>query len=60
MYPPQKQERGIIQISIGGEAFASSPSLKDMAVGALAIAEPGHRAAERYPVQAALHKPAIA
>ena len=46
---------GIIQISTGGGAFASGSSLKDMALGAIAIAEHVHRAAERYPIYVALH-----
>src|SRR5205814_1876054 len=46
---------GIIQISTGGGAFASGTSLKDMALGAIAIAEHVHRAAERYPIYVALH-----
>src|ERR1700751_2736725 len=46
---------GVIQISTGGGAFASGSSLKDMALGAIAIAEHVHRAAERYPVYVALH-----
>lgn len=46
---------GIIQVSTGGGAFASGSSLKDMALGAIAIAEHVHRAAERYPVYVALH-----
>src|SRR4051812_7469182 len=46
---------GIIQVSTGGGAFASGTALKDMAVGAISIAEHVHRAAERYPVYVALH-----
>ena len=46
---------GIIQVSTGGGAFASGSSLKDMALGAIAIAEHVHRAAERYPIYVALH-----
>jgi fructose-bisphosphate aldolase, class II len=46
---------GIVQISTGGGAFASGLSLKDMALGAIAIAEHVHRAAERYPIYVALH-----
>src|SRR4051794_18952938 len=37
---------GIIQVSTGGGAFASGSALKDMALGAIAIAEHVHRAAE--------------
>jgi fructose-bisphosphate aldolase, class II len=46
---------GITQVSTGGGAFASGSSLKDMALGAIAIAEHVHRAAERYPIYVALH-----
>ena len=45
---------GIIQVSTGGGAFASG-ALKDMALGAISIAEHVHRAAARYPVYVALH-----
>ena len=46
---------GIIQVSTGGGAFASGASVKDMALGAISIAEHVHRAAARYPVFVALH-----
>jgi fructose-bisphosphate aldolase class II len=46
---------GIIQVSTGGGAFASGSSVKDMALGAISIAEHVHRAAERYPIYVALH-----
>src|SRR3954469_13227347 len=46
---------GIIQVSTGGGAFASGSALKDMALGAIGIAEHVHRAAERYQVYVALH-----
>ncbi|MGE5238126.1 MAG: class II fructose-bisphosphate aldolase, partial [Chloroflexota bacterium] len=46
---------GIIQISTGGAAFASGSSVKDMALGAMSIAEHVHRLAERYPIYVALH-----
>ena len=46
---------GIIQVSTGGGAFASGSSVKDMALGAVSIAEHVHRAAERYPIYVALH-----
>jgi fructose-bisphosphate aldolase class II len=51
----ESKSDGIIQISTGGGAFASGSSLKDMALGAIAIAEHVHRAAERYPIYVALH-----
>ena len=46
---------GIIQVSTGGAAFASGAALKDMALGAISIAEHVHRAAARYPIYVALH-----
>jgi fructose-bisphosphate aldolase class II len=46
---------GIIQVSTGGGAFASGSSVKDMALGAISIAEHVHRAAARYPIFVALH-----
>src|SRR6201987_841340 len=51
----ESKSDGIIQISTGGGAFASGSSLKDMALGAIGIAEHVHRAAERYPIYVALH-----
>jgi fructose-bisphosphate aldolase class II len=46
---------GIIQVSTGGAAFASGSSVKDMALGAISIAEHVHRVANRYPIYVALH-----
>ncbi len=46
---------GIIQVSIGGGAFASGSAVKDMALGAVSIAEHVHRAARRYDIYVALH-----
>ena len=46
---------GIIQVSTGGGSFASGQSLKDMALGAMSIAEHVHRVADRYPVYVALN-----
>src|SRR6187549_3982739 len=46
---------GIIQVSTGGGAFASGTAVKDMALGAISIAEHVHRVAERYPIHVALH-----
>jgi fructose-bisphosphate aldolase class II len=51
----ESKSDGIIQVSTGGAAFASGSSLKNMAIGAIAIAEHVHRAAEHYPVYVALH-----
>jgi fructose-bisphosphate aldolase, class II len=46
---------GIIQVSTGGGQFASGMSIKDMALGAIVLAEATHRLAERYNVLVALH-----
>jgi fructose-bisphosphate aldolase class II len=51
----ESKSDGIIQVSTGGGAFASGSSVKDMALGAMSIAEHVHRAAERYPIYVALH-----
>lgn len=46
---------GIIQISTGGGQFASGLHVKDMAVGAIVLAEAVHRLAEKYDVFVGLH-----
>ena len=46
---------GIIQFSTGGAEFASGLGVKDMVVGAVALAEFAHVIADRYPVTVALH-----
>jgi len=46
---------GIIQVSTGGGEFASGLNIKDMALGAISIAEHVHRMAEYYNVYVALH-----
>ncbi len=51
----ESKSDGIIQVSTGGGAFASGSALKDMALGASAIAAYVHRVADRYPVYVALH-----
>ena len=51
----ESESDGIIQVSTGGAAFASGTSVKDMALGAISIAEHVHRVAERYPIYVALH-----
>jgi fructose-bisphosphate aldolase class II len=51
----ESESDGIIQVSTGGGAFASGSSVKNMALGAISIAEHVHRAAERYPIYVALH-----
>jgi fructose-bisphosphate aldolase class II len=51
----ESRSDGIIQVSTGGGAFASGLAVKDMALGAISIAEHVHRAAERYDIYVALH-----
>ncbi|MGH7494324.1 MAG: class II fructose-bisphosphate aldolase [bacterium] len=51
----ESKSDGIIQVSTGGGAFASGSALKDMALGAIALAEHVHRVADRYPIYVALH-----
>jgi fructose-bisphosphate aldolase class II len=51
----ESKSDGIIQVSTGGGAFASGVAVKDMALGAISIAEHVHRVAERYPIYVALH-----
>src|SRR5438477_12535227 len=51
----ESKSDGIIQVSTGGGAFASGAAVKDMALGALSIAEHVHRVADRYPIYVALH-----
>jgi len=51
----ESKSDGIIQVSTGGGAFASGSSVKDMALGAISIAEHVHRVAGRYPIFVALN-----
>ena len=51
----ESKSDGIIQVSTGGAAFASGSAVKDMALGAISIAEHVHRLAERYQIYVALH-----
>jgi fructose-bisphosphate aldolase class II len=46
---------GIIQVSTGGGQFASGQGLKDMALGAISIAQHVHLVAEKYDITIALH-----
>ncbi|MCP4752452.1 MAG: class II fructose-bisphosphate aldolase [Proteobacteria bacterium] len=46
---------GIIQVSTGGGEFASGTTVKDMALGAVSIAQHVHLVAEKYDVFVALH-----
>jgi fructose-bisphosphate aldolase class II len=51
----ESRSDGLVQVSTGGGAFASGSAVKDMALGAISIAEHVHRAAERYDIYVALH-----
>ena len=51
----ESKSDGIVQVSTGGAAFASGSAVKDMALGAISIAEHVHRLAERYQIYVALH-----
>jgi len=46
---------GILQVSTGGGEFAAGQFVKDMAVGATALAEYIHRVAAYYPINVAIH-----
>jgi fructose-bisphosphate aldolase, class II len=46
---------GIIQFSTGGAEFASGLGVREMVIGAVALAEFAHIVAEKYPVTVALH-----
>lgn len=51
----ESKSDGIIQVSTGGGEFASGTSVKDMALGAIVLAEAVHILAERYNILVALH-----
>jgi len=51
----ESKSDGIIQVSTGGGQFASGTAVKDMAFGAIVLAEATHRLAEKYDVLVALH-----
>ncbi len=51
----ESKSDGIIQVSTGGGQFASGSSIKDMALGAITLAEHVHRVADRYNIFVALH-----
>lgn len=51
----ESKSDGIIQVSTGGGEFASGTMVKDMALGAIVLAEAAHILAERYNVLVALH-----
>ena len=51
----ESKSDGIIQVSTGGGEFASGTSVKDMALGAIVLAEAVHTLAAKYDVLVALH-----
>lgn len=51
----QANSDGIIQVSTGGAAHASGKTVKDKALGAIALANYIHTVADRYPINIALH-----
>lgn len=51
----QAKSDGIIQVSTGGGEFASGLDIKDMALGAITLAQHIHLMAEHYDVYIALH-----
>ena len=51
----EAESDGIVQFSWGGAEFASGQYVKDMVTGAVALAEFAYVAAEKYPVNIALH-----
>ncbi|WP_454229420.1 class II fructose-bisphosphate aldolase [Propioniciclava flava] len=46
---------GIIQVFTGGAEYASGQAVKNMVIGAVALAEFAHVVAEQYPVNIAIH-----
>ena len=46
---------GIVQVSTGGADYLSGPGVKDMVLGATALAEYARHVAKAYPVNIALH-----
>ena len=46
---------GIVQVSTGGADFLSGSKVKDMVLGAQALAEFAHHVAKAYPINIALH-----
>lgn len=51
----EAESDGILQVSTGGAEFLSGQRLKDMPLGAAALAEFAHMVAAGYPVNIALH-----
>jgi fructose-bisphosphate aldolase class II len=51
----EAESDGIVQVSTGGAEFLSGTSVKDMVLGAQALAEYAHHVAAAFPVHVALH-----
>ncbi len=51
----EAESDGIVQVSTGGGEFASGNAVKDMALGAMTLAEHVRRVADRYNIFVALH-----
>ncbi|WP_157248651.1 class II fructose-bisphosphate aldolase [Nonomuraea typhae] len=51
----EAESDGIVQVSTGGAEFLSGASVKDMVIGATALAEYARVVAAKYPVTIALH-----
>ena len=51
----EAESDGIIQISTGGAAYLSGPTVKDMVSGSLAFAAFAEEVSKKYPVNVALH-----
>ncbi len=51
----EAESDGIVQVSTGGAEYLSGPTVKDMVLGAQALAEYAHHVAKAYDVTIALH-----
>jgi fructose-bisphosphate aldolase class II len=51
----EAESDGIVQVSTGGAEYLSGPTIKDMVLGAQALAEFAHHVAKAYDVNIALH-----
>jgi fructose-bisphosphate aldolase class II len=51
----EAESDGIMQVSTGGAAYASGPTVKDMVSGAKALAAFAHEVAKNHDIQIALH-----
>ncbi|MDP9432348.1 MAG: class II fructose-bisphosphate aldolase [Actinomycetota bacterium] len=51
----EAESDGIVQVSTGGAEFLSGTTVKDMVLGAQALAEYAHHVAKAFPVTIALH-----